>query len=147
AWQAARGEQIKSLMICGPEMPEAHRRQLQRQVAADERIILREFAGEMMSLMAAADVIVSMGGYNTVCEILSLQKSALVVPRARPTEEQWIRADRMSRLGFFNTIHPDELTPERLLRELTEILNRDEQSFPDINLNALPVVAACVESL
>jgi predicted glycosyltransferase len=147
ACQATPIEQLKSLMICGPEMPEEQRRRLQQQAAADERIIFREFAGEMMSLMAAADVIVSMGGYNTICEILSLQKSAIVVPRAYPTEEQWIRADRMSRLGFFNTIHPDELTPERLRRDLMEILKQGEQSFPDINLNALPVVAARVESL
>jgi predicted glycosyltransferase len=82
-----------------------------------------------------------------VCEILSLKRRAVVVPRVIPTEEQWIRADRMSRLGMFKTIHPGALTPERLLRALTECLDDDEWLPPDINLNALPAVAAHVETL
>lgn len=147
ACQASPVEQIKSLLVCGPEMPEAQRKQLQQQAAADSRIRFCEFAGDMLSLMAASDVIVSMGGYNTVCEILSLKKPAIVVPRAQPTEEQWIRADRMSRLGYFNMLHPDELTPQRLRSELLEVLTRHQRTFPDINLNALPVVTARVESL
>jgi predicted glycosyltransferase len=144
---AARSVSIRSLVVCGPEMPTPHRAQLQKLAADDPRVIFREFAGDMMSLMAAADVVVSMGGYTTVCEILSLKKRAVVVPRVTPTEEQWIRADRMSRLGFFKTIHPDALTPERLLRALMECLDGDEWFFPDINLDALPAVAARVESL
>lgn len=140
-------DQIKSLVICGPEMPAEQRARLHQRAAADSRIIFREFAGDMMSLMAAADVIVSMGGYNTVCEILSLKKRAIVVPRIHPTEEQWIRASRMSGLGYFKTIHPAALTPERLLSDLMDCLKREEQLFPDLNLNALPVVAARVESL
>ncbi|HEX9005529.1 MAG TPA: glycosyltransferase, partial [Blastocatellia bacterium] len=67
--------------------------------------------------------------------------------RAQPTEEQWIRADRMSRLGYFNMLHPDELTPQRLRSELLEVLTRHQRTFPGINLNALPVVTARVESL
>lgn len=140
-------DQIKSLVICGPEMPAAQRAQLHQHAAADSRVIFREFAGDMMNLMEAADVIVSMGGYNTVCEILSLKKRAIVVPRIHPTEEQWIRANRMSALGYFKTIHPEELTPSRLLDELMDCLNHSEQLVPDLNLNALPVVAARVESL
>ncbi|HMY76881.1 MAG TPA: glycosyltransferase, partial [Blastocatellia bacterium] len=147
AARAGLPEGLKSLIVCGPEMPAAQRMQLQQQAAADAEILFREFAGDMMSLMAAADVVVSMGGYNTVCEILSLRKSAIVVPRAEPTEEQWIRADRLSRLGFFRSVAPNELTPERLQRELAQTLGRGEHSFPNINLNALPTVAARVNSL
>lgn len=140
-------ERLKSLVVCGPEMPAAQRNELQGRAAADADILFREFAGDLMSLMAAADVVVSMGGYNTVCEILSLRKAAIVVPRAEPTEEQWIRADRMSRRGFFRAVAPNELTPERLQQELAQTLRRGEPSFPNINLNALPAVAARVNSL
>lgn len=140
---------LKSLVICGPEMPAPQRAHLQQQAAALPHVIIREFAGDMLSLMAAADVIVSMGGYNTICEILSLKKPAIVIPRVRPTEEQWLRAERMARRGYFKTIHPDRLTPAGLMRSLVECLERDCQTtpLPDINLNALPVVAARVEAL
>ena len=36
----------------------------------------------------------AMGGYNTFCEILSLDKPALIVPRKTPRLEQSIRADQ-----------------------------------------------------
>lgn len=145
---APQAPTIKSLVICGPEMPDGQRAELQTLADANSQVIFQEFAGEMMELMNAADAVVSMGGYNTVCEILSLGKRAVVVPRAEPTEEQWIRADRMSRLGFFKAIHPGELTPERLMQALSACLAEgDHAPLPDINLNALPAVAARVQTL
>jgi predicted glycosyltransferase len=146
---APTGYHLKSLVICGPEMPEPQKARLQQQAAADSSVMFYEFTGEMMSLMAAADVVVAMGGYNTVCEILSLKKRAIVIPRVRPTQEQWIRADKMSGLGLFKTIHPDELTPERLMEGLKECLaSETDFSSPSIlNLNALPVVAEQVIKL
>lgn len=41
-----------------------------------------------------------MGGYNTFCEILSLDKPALIVPRKSPRLEQAIRASCAARLGL-----------------------------------------------
>jgi predicted glycosyltransferase len=138
---------VQSLVVCGPEMPQTQRLSLQKLAEGDPQVRFYSFTGEMESLMAAADVVVAMAGYNTVCEILSLNQRAIVIPRVRPTEEQLIRAERMSRLGLFKTIHPDELTPERLMRCLNEALATDGQVAPSINLNALPVVAERVRAL
>jgi predicted glycosyltransferase len=140
-------DSIQSLVVCGPEMPNQQRLDLQEQADRYPHVQFYSFTGEMESLIAAADVVVAMAGYNTVCEILSLNKRAIVIPRVRPTEEQWIRAERMSRLGLFKTIHPDELTPERLMRCLNESLDSDGEMAPSLNLNALPVVAERVKAL
>jgi predicted glycosyltransferase len=51
-----------------------------------------------------------MGGYNTTCEILAHGKRALIVPRVRPRTEQLIRAQRLSRLGLIDLMHPDALS-------------------------------------
>jgi predicted glycosyltransferase len=69
----------------------------------------------MMSLMAAADVVVAMGGYNTICELLTLRKRAVIVPRIKPGLEQCIRAQRMSAIGLLRMLHPQRLTPAALL--------------------------------
>ncbi|MCI0662913.1 MAG: glycosyltransferase [Acidobacteria bacterium] len=140
---------IKSLVVCGPEMPNLQQAKLHHMALNDRSVIFYEFTGEMVSLMAASDVVIAMGGYNTICEILSLKKCAIVVPRVRPTEEQWIRARQMSHLGLFKSIHPDELTPERLIGNLTEYLESDcrATSSRPVNLNALPVVADRVKAL
>jgi predicted glycosyltransferase len=143
------GYAIKSLVVCGPEMPGRQRAQLEARAVADPDLIVYESTGEMMSLMAAADVVVAMGGYNTICEILSLKKRAIVIPRVKPTEEQLVRAVRMSRLGLFETIHPDELTPERLAGSLIDCLeSKSDFAFQHgIDLDALPVVAERVKDL
>src|SRR5262245_4239413 len=140
---------IKSLVVCGPEMPDLQQAKLHHMALNDRSVIFYEFTGEMVSLMAASDVVIAMGGYNTICEILSLEKCAIVVPRVRPTEEQWIRARQMSHRGLFKAIHPDELTPERLMRTLREYLESDcrPTSSRPVNLNALPVVADRVNAL
>jgi predicted glycosyltransferase len=84
--------------------------------------------------------VLSMGGYNTVCEILSLKKRAIIVPRVRPVEEQWIRAERMARLDLLTAIHPDSLTPHNLLRTILEELRSDQPLRATLDLTALPTL-------
>ena len=55
-----------------------------------------------------------MGGYNTLCEILSFERPAVIVPRVQPIREQLVRTELLHRGGLVEMIHPDELTPARL---------------------------------
>jgi predicted glycosyltransferase len=145
----AAGLLVKSLIVCGPEMPGQQKIELQKRAAADPNAIFYEFTGEMMSLMSAADVVVAMGGYNTVCEIISLKKRAIVIPRVRPTQEQLMRAEKMSRLGLFKMIHPDELSPESLIEKVNEYMaeSGDPIAPPVLDLNGLPKVAGHIRAL
>jgi predicted glycosyltransferase len=105
----------RSHIVCGPEMGDDERAALHRSAASLPQVTLQDFSDDMMSLMAAADVIVSMGGYNTVCELLTLHKRAVVVPRIKPGLEQSVRAERMAALGLLSTLHPEGLTAAALL--------------------------------
>jgi predicted glycosyltransferase len=71
--------------------------------------------------MDKAAGVVSLGGYNTFCEILSLNKRSIVVPRVTPRAEQLIRADTACKLGLVQVISPQALTPE-VLTEALELL-------------------------
>jgi predicted glycosyltransferase len=102
-------------IVCGPEMGDAERAAIKHAAAALPQVSLQDFSDDMMSLMAAADVVVAMGGYNTVCELLTLRKRAVIVPRIKPSLEQCIRAERMSAIGLLHMLHPDRLTPAALL--------------------------------
>jgi predicted glycosyltransferase len=102
-------------IVCGPEMADAQRAAIHRAAAVLSQVSVQDFSDDMMSLMAAADVVVAMGGYNTVCELLTLRKRAVVVPRVKPSLEQCLRAERMAALGLLRMLHPDRLTPAALL--------------------------------
>lgn len=123
---AASLKEVRSVVVCGPEMPAAQRAEITAAARGNASIAVSEFTGEMLTIMAAADVVVSMAGYNTVCEILSLNKRAVTVPRTHPVREQWIRGERLARLGLLEAIHPDKLTPEGL----AEAVNRQLAAGP-----------------
>jgi len=109
----------RSHIVFGPEMAADRRDAIGRLADTLDCVTRQDFSDDMMSLMDAADVVVSMGGYNTVCELLTLHKRAVVVPRVRPVQEQCIRAERMAELGLMRIVHPDRLTPQRLLQAVS----------------------------
>jgi predicted glycosyltransferase len=141
---------IKSLIICGPEMPPAKREKIAQISQQLDGVQVSEFTDDMASYLNATDAVVSMGGYNTICEILSLSKRAVVVPRIKPVEEQWIRAQRMADFGLFTAIHPEKLTPQHLMRAVLEQLDSPQNCLPPVDrldLNALPRISNYLSSL
>jgi predicted glycosyltransferase len=82
---------IKTVLITGPFMPKQDRKKVFKR-ARKLGVRTYHFYRNMEKLMAAADLVVSMGGYNTICELLSLGTVPLIVPRDTPRKEQLIRA-------------------------------------------------------
>lgn len=139
-----------SVIITGPDLDASRRTEIRQRAGRCERVQIIEFTDDMMAFMDAADLVVSMGGYNTICEILSLQKRAVVVPRIRPVSEQWIRAERMAFRGLFRTVHPDLITPRILAAEVCEQLaaHRACPHTPAaITMDGLPKIAEFIEQL
>ncbi len=102
------------ILVTGPLMAGEDRAMLHMLAAEREDIRLIEFVTDPQPLMCCANRVISMGGYNTVCEVLSHQKRALVVPRVTPRREQIIRAERFAARGLLDMLHPDDLSPEAL---------------------------------
>jgi predicted glycosyltransferase len=139
--QLSAKHKIKSLIISGPEMPQDRTQKLSQIIQQFPHVQMSEFTDDIASYMDAADAVVCMGGYNTICEVLSLSKRVVVVPRIKPVQEQWIRAKKMAEFGLFKTIHPRDLTPQHLMDAVLEQLDSNSHSFPAvarIDLNALP---------
>lgn len=138
-----KNDSVYSLILCGPEMLEEHVVTIKALAHGKPRCLIRSFTDDLMSYMAAADVVVSMFGYNTACEILTLGKPAVVVPRIHPVKEQWIRAERLAELGLVKIIHPEFLESESLHQAINSLLFEGERlrkPEQQMNLNALPVI-------
>jgi predicted glycosyltransferase len=139
--ELSAAQRFDSLLVCGPEMLPSQRTRLCQAAARYPHVQVREFVDDLPSYMDAADMVVSMAGYNTLSELLSLQKRAIVVPRIKPVAEQWIRTQRMASLGLFQVMHPDTLTPAKLIGTVSEMLhsaNGTCVSQPQLDLGALP---------
>lgn len=114
-------------IVGGPELGEAERIALSRKARALSRVEWLDFTDAMGAEIAQADLVVSMGGYNSVCEILSSRKRAIVIPRSVPVREQRMRAEAMDRLGLLRMLPLERLNPERLLRMI-----RTELDFANV---------------
>jgi predicted glycosyltransferase len=107
--QAKLPEDTHGVLVTGPFMPREVRKRLW--AGTNPRMHVLDFIAEPMALFERAERVITMGGYNSVCEVVGYGKPALVVPRVRPRREQLIRARRLSALGAFDMLHPDDLTP------------------------------------
>jgi len=110
-----------ALIVYGPFLPAHQRTAFERRSARLPRVTTLTFHEHLENLMEKATAVVSLGGYNTFCEILSLNKRSLIVPRIRPRAEQLLRATAARKLGLVQVLHPDRLTPETLADALAEL--------------------------
>lgn len=76
--------------------------------------------------MAAADIVVTMGGYNTVCEILSQGTISLVIPRETPRKEQLIRAKALHGQNLVDYIPWNSVSPQLLRTRIMNLLDHPE---------------------
>jgi predicted glycosyltransferase len=98
------------VLVTGPQMPDAQRAEFQTAAEARRDIKVFEFITDCRPVLERASRVIAMGGYNTVCEVLAHGKQSLIVPRVRPRTEQLIRAQRLSRMGLLDMLHPRDLS-------------------------------------
>lgn len=125
AFERARGRHPSNVRVAIVTGPFISRRDYQDVVKRSKALgfATLKFHRFMEALIGAAQVVVSMGGYNTLCEIASQRKAFLIVPRTEPREEQLIRAQVLCGRGFCDYLHPAEMTPERLLDRVLGLLD------------------------
>ncbi|HKE57140.1 MAG TPA: glycosyltransferase, partial [Pyrinomonadaceae bacterium] len=96
---------------------------------------------------AAAHLVVSLAGYNTVCELLSFARRAILVPRSQPVSEQLIRARLLATKGYFDLIEPQDLKPEILIDKVLTGLEPISVVAPFLDLDGLPRIRERVSEL
>jgi len=96
-----------ALLVLGPFMQADRQKEFMERAARLRRVDTITFHGQLETLVSRAAGVVAMGGYNTFCEVLSLDKRALIVPRTAPRLEQHIRASRAAELGLVSMLSDD----------------------------------------
>jgi len=135
-----------ALLVLGPFLQPEKQSQFMARAAKLDRVEAIVFNPRIERLEENAMGIVAMGGYNTFCEILSLDKRAVIVPRTIPRQEQLIRTSRAQELGLVRMLeddgHMDPAAMARALRDLPRQPKPSETIVPGlleglINVNRL----------
>jgi len=153
---------ISSVVFTGPLMGQSDREKLRGQLRKGSPVILRDFVPDLRPYLKAADVVVTMCGYNMAAEILAYRPRAIVVPRTwrygehsrwnrtRPEKEQIIRAEVLAKFGLVTLIEPEELSAEHLAEKICELLSsRRRRSTKKLNVGGVEraaeeIIAAAV---
>jgi predicted glycosyltransferase len=122
---------VRRVIVSGPDMDAASRERLHALARGDRSLTVVDFVREPANLVARAACLVSMGGYNSVCEALSFRKRALIVPRAAPRREQLIRAERLRDRGLVDLLHPEALAPHPISSWIAENVGRPGRNDVD----------------
>ena len=123
-------------------MPKQDRRRLFKRA---RRLGVRtyHFFRQMEKILGAADLAVCMGGYNTVCEILSQGTVSLVIPRETPRREQLIRAEAMHGRRLLDYLPWSRLEPGPLGDKIDNLLENPapyREAIADFKLTGIDIM-------
>jgi predicted glycosyltransferase len=118
---------LEAIVLTGPSMGARERRDLEERCDGPS-VRIEKSRDDVPWLLRKARAVVTMAGYNSLCEVLDAQQNALVVPRGGPSAEQRIRSRLFSERGLVRVLDPDELTAERLSDELIGMLQNGESA-------------------
>lgn len=110
---------IVSVIITGPFNPAPIEGTMDNSFSATKLIRRTD---NILPYMKAADLIISMGGYNTITEILYSQTQALVIPRNGPSMEQKMRVRCLEQLGLMEYISDKNLNDADLSQKIESLL-------------------------
>ena len=124
-----RADLMRAVLVLGPFMRPEMQTELRERASKLDSVEVLTFESHLELMMEKAAGIVAMGGYNTFCEILSLDKPALIMPRVAPRKEQLVRAERAAALGVARMFDPS--SPDSTLEAFVEALrNLPKQAKP-----------------
>lgn len=103
------------------------------------------FVNNTEMIFKNSDLVVTMGGYNTMCELVALGQFPLVIPRVEPRVEQLIRARVFKERDLCDFIDPRELTAPILAVKIEDMLEQRHQPSASLATDGLQQIANFVE--
>ena len=131
-------------IFTGPFMPQKDYDRLL--LRSNDRMQVMRFTSDFITYLSAADLSVSMAGYNTCMNLLAAQVPALVWP-FQQNREQRLRAERLSASGFLKVLADEDLSPTRLSVIMDQVLSESQRPRYHINLDGAANTAKWIEEL
>jgi predicted glycosyltransferase len=130
--------------FCGPFMSAAEYGELHARRAAG--LGVQRFTPRLIDYLAAADLSISLGGYNTCMNLLATGVPALVLPYSRQ-REQPLRVAKLKPYLPLEVLGAEDLAPERLAGAIEQGLTRGRRTAAAaLNLEGAAATARCLEA-
>jgi len=134
---------VRLAVFTGPYLP-AEQRAILQKLAGPETII-QDFSHDFRGWLEAADVSVSMAGYNTCMNLLAAKVPALVWP-FEGDREQPLRAKKLAEGGWLTVLKKTDLEPGRLAARIDQTLTAGATPNSGIDLQGAQKTARLIET-
>lgn len=142
-----RAERFEQPLVAGgPLLSESGLARL-RSLAGDSGITVSRFVLDLDQRIADSDLVVTMPGYNSTCELLSGPARAIVVPRTGPSHEQPLRAAWLASWGRAEALDPATLTPAELGETIDRVLLQPRPPVPPVPIDGLQRAGELLEAM
>jgi len=118
---------LETIFITGPLMQGTQQEHL-RELVSGLNVRVLTHVQDPLSYMNAADLVVTMAGYNSLCQLLRLGKKGLVIPRSGPSAEQQTRTRLFAERALVDAIYPQDVSPKKVAEKMMNDLERTD--FP-----------------
>ncbi len=100
-------------------------------------------------LFAAADLIVSRAGANSICEILALRKPHVLIPlsAAASRGDQILNANSFAKQGFSTVLEEEQLNEQTLYQAIDDTFRNRQQFIDAMNQSTLSDAVAAIMEL
>ncbi|MFH2218608.1 MAG: glycosyltransferase [Pseudomonadota bacterium] len=136
------GKTLHLHMFSGPFMDDASFDRLKARSSKNIRVF--RFTPDFLSYLSAADLSVSMAGYNTCMNVLAAGVPALVWPFSANREQRY-RAERLARPGCMEVLGDDDIKPQRLSALMNRAISRTGRFRGRIDLDGAANTVKWVE--
>jgi len=117
-------------IFAGPFIPEDVYTRLRLLARGAQNVEIATYSAHFLYHLKRASLSVSMGGYNTIMNVLATGVPGLVYPyTANDDQEQHIRAKRLESLGIVELLHPETLAPDLLADKIVRMLAGRQAPF------------------
>jgi predicted glycosyltransferase len=133
---------LSLVVFTGPFMSREHRHRLKE--TGGDWATIETFSDEFLSYLAAADLSISMGGYNTTMNLLATHVPAMVLPFAQNREQQ-LRAGRLASRQALTLLTPEDLVPGRLAERMAALMRQPLRACDAFDLDGAAATARWIE--
>jgi len=129
-------------VFAGPLMDPERFKQLEGY--ATDRIRIARFTSEFLSFLAAADLSISMAGYNTCMNVMAAGVPALLWPYSQ-NREQRLRAERLAAAGGLTVLSEADVSPDGLAAIMERSLSLPPPPKASVDLDGAARTAKWLE--
>ncbi|MFH1913326.1 MAG: glycosyltransferase [Pseudomonadota bacterium] len=133
------------MAFTGPYAPDADHARCQALAAPHPHITVRRFTSRFPAHLDAADLSLSLGGYNTTMNLLAATTYGLIFPFAQ-NREQAMRTSRLAQRHAVGLLSTTDLDPDLLATRITQALTHPATSNP-LDLTGASTTARLLEEL